>query len=163
MFLSRSESLSSHLTSFDAQLSDSLMKRGLISTPEDLTSHSRTPETITTTNSESPTQLEHLTDSPRDEDTTCPSRDNCAAVSARVNNDVTPRDQLSADGPYSPADLEHEVEAVIGGVVGDCEIQSEITERVVHRMQTSQSFRRSAVNGGVVRSCIIQIEVNLLT
>ncbi|KAL5256171.1 hypothetical protein ACHWQZ_G011404 [Mnemiopsis leidyi] len=160
MYLSRSESLSSQLTSFDAQLSDSLMRRGLISTPDDLTSHSRTPETITTTNSESPTRLDRPADSPRAENTTCQSRDKCAAVGARVNCDVTPRDQLSADGPYSPTDLEHEVEAVIGGVVGDCEIQSEITERVVHRMQTSQSFRRSAVNGGAhVRSCIIQIEV----
>ena len=168
LILSRPDSQISHLTGFDVQLSDSLIKKGVITAPDEITDHSTTPETITTTNSQSPSQPdgrchECAAESRSVDDVTCRSLDERAAHSPRADDDVTaePRDQLSADGPYSPADLEHEVGAVIGGVVGDCEeIQSQITERVIHRMQTSQSFRRSAVNGGVhVRSCIIQIEV----
>ncbi|XP_063695057.1 uncharacterized protein LOC134826569 isoform X4 [Bolinopsis microptera] len=164
LILSRPDSQSPQLsTGFDVQLSDSLMRRGMIITPGEVTDYSTTPETITTANSLSPTTQpdDHdcAADSTRADDVT---HDMCAAHAPRAEGEPTvePYDQLSADGPYSPADLEHEVEAVTGGVVGDCEIQSQIAERVVHRMKTSQSFRRSAVNGGVhVRSCVIQIEV----
>lgn len=88
------------------------------------------------------------------------SRDFISSREFTSRDIICPRaDDLSADGPFYPADLEYEVETIAEGVVGDCEIQSRVKEAVVHRIKSNPSFRRKTVGGGVVRSCVVQIEV----